>query len=249
MMQVLFGFVILLALFLVITELGYRLGIRGRRHEEEISEPEKTATTFVLTLLGLSLAFTLNTAQSHYRQRSEMILKESQSIRSARRALDDLSEPIRTQAQTQMTAYVASKKEYNKTLKQAGSPEQAFDKGRQILHEVRRLCRSESGSSSSDSRRSALDRVDQVAEVGLERHVLVVAPHSDVAIKFLLAIAVIACLLLGHSHRTVGKRIWWAGFLFPSVVAGTLVLILDYDSPRLGLIRVDATDILYEELD
>lgn len=247
--QVVWSFVALLILFLIATEVGFRFGIRSAKSGAESSEPEKIATTFVLSLLSLILAFTINSAQSHFRERAEIIVKEAQSIRAAKRALEELPDEIRSESQVQMSAYLKAKKEYNESLNTGSNIGEPYEKGRRILHEIRRLCQAESATNASDTQRAVLDRLDHVAELGLERHILVTAPHSDVVIRFLALISLIACFLLGHSHRNVGKRVWWAGFLFSSVVASTLVLALDYDSPRQGLIRVNASDALYDDLE
>lgn len=236
-------FVLLLAV-----EIGYRFGTRSRTEGISIAEPEKIAETFVLTLLSLILAFTLSAARAHYADRAEMILKEAQSIRSARVALDDLDGEMRTQAMLLLTDYVESKMAYNAALNQAADPADSYEKGRRVLHEIRKICRSESEGRADQKQRTALEKVEHMAEVGLERHVLIRAPHSDVVIRFLFVISVIACFLLGHAHRSVNRRMWWAGLLFAGVIAATLVLIFDYDSPRLGLIRVDSTDVLYDDL-
>lgn len=241
------AFVTILLILLLAIEIGFRISRRDTS-EGEVVEPEKIAANFVLTLLGLILAFTLNAARSHFSERAAMILSEAQSIRSARVALDDLSDARRAESLHLLTSYLESKKEYNRALNEANDPALAYEKGRDILHQIRRVCRMPAEGDEADRQRIALERIENVAEVGLERHVLVQAPDSDVVIVFLFALAVIACLLLGHSHRAVKNRAWWTGILFAGIISAALVLIIDYDSPRLGLIRVDPSDVLYDEL-
>lgn len=76
---------------------------------------------------------------------------------------------------------------------------------------------------------------------------MVTAFRDGVIVSLLLTVSLLACFLLGHSHRTIKRRSWWAGLLFTTVIAATLLLIFDYDSPRQGLIRVDDSDVLYAE--
>ncbi|HMS55496.1 MAG TPA: hypothetical protein PKA27_08865, partial [Fimbriimonadaceae bacterium] len=198
MVQVLSAFVLLVVFLLIVTEIGFRAGVRSKKSEnDEVAEPEKVAATFVLSLLSLILAFTLSSAQSHHNARAEMILREAQSIRSARLALEDLPEGIRDEAMIQLNRYVKSKKSYNDILHRMESPEAEFQEGRRILHEIRRLCRAAIDPDKPESGRESLERIDHVAEVGLERHVLVIARHGDVVIRFLLVISTVACFLLG----------------------------------------------------
>lgn len=248
MFAVVLAFAVVFLVFLLAIEIGYRFGTRSREEEPEVSDPEKIASAFVMTLLSLFLAFTLNSARSHYADRAAMILKEAQSIRSARVALDELDGEMRTDSLLLLTEYVESKKNYNRALNASQDPSESYEKGRRILHEIRRICRFEANEAKGAKQWVAIERAENMAEVGLERHVLVRAPHSDVVIRFLFGVSVISCLLLGHSHRTSRRRAWWAGLLFAGVIAATIVLIMDYDSPRLGLIRVDFSDVLYDEL-
>lgn len=110
MVQLLQSFVLLTAILLVAVELGFRAGVRRRTDETDDPEPERIAATFVHTLLGLILAFTLHTARGNFADRANIILTEAQAIRSARLALDDLEGGVRDSGLALLTEYVENKK-------------------------------------------------------------------------------------------------------------------------------------------
>ena len=62
MLLFVFAFVILTLGFLLAIEVGFRFGTRDQLQKTEATEPEKVAVTFVFSLLGLLLAFTLSAA-------------------------------------------------------------------------------------------------------------------------------------------------------------------------------------------
>jgi len=241
-------YVLLFPAFLFCIEIGYRIAMRSMGRDAEVTEPEKVAATFVLTLLSLVLAFSLSAARDMYKERAQKILAEAQAIRAARVAIDDLDGELRKKGLALAISYVESKRAYNTALNNSTDPKPHFDKSGRILHEIRALCRSSSEEAEDPKVSKVLERLETVSEIGLERDVLVHAPQDKVAFSFLIIVAAIACFLVGHAHRTATKRSWWAGMLFAGVVSATMVLILDYSSPRGGLIRVDSADVLYEEL-
>ncbi|MGE0000556.1 MAG: hypothetical protein AB7T05_00605 [Fimbriimonadaceae bacterium] len=243
------AFIVLPLVFMGATEIGFWVGLKSKPDPSEgRAEPENLALGFVMTLLSLILAFTLNSAHAYYRARSEMIPKEVQAIRAARLSLEVLADDVRTQAEMQFNAYIKSIVKYNNALYRSESPQQAFNEQHRVLHEIRRLCRAQLDSSGPYNGREPLEAIDRLSEVGLERHVLLLGRNGEVVIEFLLELSGIACFLMGFSHHSVRKRIWWATILLTAVIACTVTLISDYNSPRLGLIRLDASDAIYQAL-
>lgn len=242
------SFVVLSLVLLLAIEIGYRVGTRDKQQSAVSTEPEKISASFVMTLLGLLLAFSLSAARSNFSDRASMILREADDIRIARVELEKLDTKVQDQSQSLLMDYVESRKEYNQALSAATDANPALKKGQGILHEIRRLSRQPGATKNESDLRDVLSQLERVAGAALERNVLVLAKHNDVVINLLFVVSLIAAFLYGHAHRGLASRQWWAGLLFATVVAATTCIISDYDSPRLGIIRVDHEDALFDEL-
>lgn len=244
-------FLILFTLFslalLVAIEIGYRVATHSRFHGSA-TEPEKIAATFVMTLLGLLLAFALNAARSNFTDQATQVLKEANDIRMARVELEKLEPKAQATAQTLLMDYVETRKAYNQALNSASDQLPSLQKGQDILHEIRRISRSEGATTNSNDLRDVLSSLERVDEAAMERNVILMARNDDIVMNLLMLISFLSAFLYGLSHRGLKARQWWAGLLFATVVSATISIISDYDSPRLGIIRVDHEDTLLDQL-
>jgi hypothetical protein len=67
-------------------------------------------------------------------------------------------------------------------------------------------------------------------------------------LALLLGVALLSALVAGDAIARRGWRILLHGAAYAAVVAVTVYVILDLDSPRTGLIRVDQADAVLEGL-
>ena len=67
-------------------------------------------------------------------------------------------------------------------------------------------------------------------------------------VAMLLGLALLSSLLAGRSLSANRRRSWLNIAVYSLVVAGSIYVILDFEFPRFGLIRVDAADRLLVEL-
>ena len=71
---------------------------------------------------------------------------------------------------------------------------------------------------------------------------------SMVVIWFLIFLSMLASLLVGFAMASTQRRNWLHMILFALLISLTLYVILDFEYPRYGIIRLDKTDQIYLEL-
>ena len=75
--------------------------------------------------------------------------------------------------------------------------------------------------------------------------------HLPIVVFALLAFtALTSSFLIGYSMSTFGNRDWIPVIIFTLVVGSAMYVIVDYEYPRAGVVRVDAVDyVLIQTLD
>ena len=67
--------------------------------------------------------------------------------------------------------------------------------------------------------------------------------HLPILVFALLAVtALTSWFLIGYSMSTFGNRDWIPVIIFTLVVGSAMYVIVDYEYPRAGVVRVDAVD-------
>jgi hypothetical protein len=64
----------------------------------------------------------------------------------------------------------------------------------------------------------------------------------------LMMMSLVTALLVGYQMAGLEKRSWLHTVLFIITISLTCYVILDIEYPRIGLIRMDATDVILKDL-
>lgn len=101
-------YLITLAIVLLSTEAGWRLGnYRQKSHREEKKAPVSTATGSTLALLAFLLAFTFGMAATRFDTRKQIVLQEANAIGTTYLRTDFLPESSRQEARNLLLEYTA----------------------------------------------------------------------------------------------------------------------------------------------
>jgi hypothetical protein len=94
-----------------------------------------------------------------------------------------------------------------------------------------------------------LTSMNQLIDITTTRTVALTT-HPPVAIYAMLGLAVfVSSALAGYAMSLSGSRDWMQIIVFAVVLGVAIYVILDYEYPRVGLVRVDPVDqVLVEEL-
>jgi hypothetical protein len=244
--EILFGlniwlvFAIVIALFLSADEIGFRL---GRREQSKSNEPTRSQVNMLqaasLGLLALLLGFTFSMALTRYDTRRQLVLDEANAIGTTYLRAQLLPEPARKEVSNLLRRYVDVRLEFY----QAGISQrklQKVDDDTEKLHGA--LWSYAIAAGGQDPRaiptglfiQSLNDVIDLHAKrvTALENHV----PESIFIL--LLIVATLSLGLVGYGAGMGRDRNLLPAVISIILIASVILLIMDLDRPRRGLIKV-----------
>ena len=235
-----------IAVFLVALEVGYRL---GRRRQARTDEPDKTHTSALqgatLGLLALLLGFTFAMSVSRFDVRKTVIVDQANAIGTAELRSRLLPAPHAENAQRLFREYV----EAWLLFKNVGVDIEAMNAAEahagqiegQLWEIVRAVTAADPHSIPAGLFTAAMNDVIDLHE---KRHRSLEDRVPEPVFFMLFAVSVLALGQVAYSAGLTGRRRQVANVLFAFVIALVLVLIIDIDRPRRGLIQVSHDSML-----
>jgi hypothetical protein len=204
--------------------------------------------TAIFGLLGLVLAFTYSGAASRFEQRRALTIQEANAVGTAWLRLDLLPAPaqpalrekMRRYGQVHVAAYDALPdwKAFEAKLAQAQAMQaQIWKDAVAATREAPPL-----------AAQLLLPALNDMIDVTSTRQALVHVHTPGPIVATLILLALGCSLLAGYGlagSKSMSRYLHMFGFAL--VVTGTIYIVLDYDNPRFGLIRVDFADAALAE--
>ena len=232
--------IVLLGIMVLGAELGYRLGRRGRRTQDE---PARTQIISIqvatLGLLALLLGFTFAMALSRFEYRKEMVVQESNAIGTAALRSQFLPASRDHEVDELFRRYVEIRLESVLRTEQ-GSPEreQLDLEVRRIQHRLWRIA-NEAAEADPGSIPLGLftHAMNEVIDIKTTRDIAVANHVPESVLLFLSALAVLAAVILGYGNGLAGGRLRSLTAAYCVIVVLVIVLTIDLDHPQRGLAR------------
>jgi len=239
----------LFAAMIALLAAGHHLGKRrlaGETEQERVGLV--SIETAIFGLMGLIFAFTYAGAAQRFEQRRALTIQEANAIGTVYLRVDLLAEGARPALRAKVKRYAQGLL----TAYDALPDEKGFGSG---LARVRAL-QNEIWTDSIAALRDAPPVANQLVIPALNdmfdlnvTHEAVVHVKTPGAILGALIILAFICSMLA-GYGLAGTRAWsrylhMVGFAF--VVTMIIYIVLDYDYPRFGLIRIDFADRVLEE--
>jgi hypothetical protein len=237
---------ILLAMMLTATEIGFRLGLKYHRKETDLSRTVSNAfKASIFGLVALLLGFSFSATTSRYDLRQRIVLDQANAIGTCYLRAGLLDESSRTKIQDILRRYVDVRLEQSR-LKSADADHA------QLQAQIDRLL-ADLWVAVEEANQRDPTKVRNVLIIPAAKEVIDLSStrswanrnHLPLPVLLVLVVGVIvACLLLGHSSGQTQRRhlsLWITSTVIFSLV---LYVILDFDRPRRGLIRVDLTPLV-----
>src|SRR5262245_7162420 len=225
---------------LCMLEIGRRLGVRRLARDPEGAKASTGAIDgAVFGLLGLLIAFTFSGAGTRFDSRREMIVEEANSIGTAWLRLDLLppsaQPPLRQKFRQYLDVRLAAFRKIPDVAAAKGELARAATLQSDIWMQAVAACR-DSGSQSTTM--LLLPALNQMFDVATSR-TAGVRMHPPMIIYAMLGLLLLAGSLLAGYGLGVGKlRNWFHGLAFVLVMTLTVYVILDFEVPRMGIIRI-----------
>jgi len=237
---------------LVLLEIGLALGRRRRAMDPD--EPQSGAIDgAVFALLGLLIAFTFSGAASRFDTRRQLVVEEVNSIGTVWLRLELVPKDKQPQLRELMRQYVDSRLDMYRSVHQFDVTYLGMSQTAALESEIWEKA-VDACQAAPDQRASLLllPALNTMFDLPTTRAAAATRMHPPTIIFVLLIVLSLGCALLaGHGmaeapaapdrpRRKMHPWIHPVGFAL--VLSITLMVILDLEFPRVGIIRIDSID-------
>jgi len=233
-------------IFLLAIEIGYRLGWKRHHRTDETEKSHSNALQgATLGLLALLLGFTFAMAVSRYDTRRTVIVDQANAIGTAELRSRLLGSPYTEKAAPLFRAYVEAWLEFRyagtDVAAVKAAENRAFDIENQLWNIVREAITADPRSQPASLFTVAMNDVIDMHE---KRWRSVEDRVPDAVILLLFAVSALALGQVAYSSGLSGRRWQASNVTFALMIALVLVVILDIDRPRRGLIQVSQESMI-----
>jgi hypothetical protein len=234
---------------LLLLEVGRKIGIR-----DYAKDPENTGKGLgrlegaMFGLMGLLIAFTFSGAGSRFDTRRQQIVKEANAIGTAYLRLNLLPTGAQPKLRDSFRRYLDSRLDFYRSLpdNDAG-PKAAQDRATALQVEIwdqaveatREMSREDNANAVTVLVMQSLNEMIDI----MTTRIVALQIHPPAPVYWMLVVLMLVCsLLAGYGTAATKTRSWIHIIGFAVIMAGSMLLILDYEYPRAGLIRMDPAD-------
>ncbi|HEY0551128.1 MAG TPA: DUF4239 domain-containing protein [Verrucomicrobiae bacterium] len=221
-------------------EVGRRV---GRRRMESDPESAKASTGTIdgaiFGLLGLLIAFTFSGAASRFDERRAMIVEEANCIGTAWLRLDLLPAAAQPPLREKFRQYLDARLSAFQKIPDFAAATADFKRASTLQTEIWTqgvaACRD---SGSQPVTMLLLPALNQMFDIATSR-TAGTQRHPPTIIYVLLGLLLLAAALLAGVGLSLGRvRSWFHGLAFVLVMTLTVYVIVDFEFPRIGIIRI-----------
>jgi hypothetical protein len=240
----------LFAAVLLSIEVGHRVGIGCR---PRIPQGHKlvypTVENSVFALMGLLIAFTFYGAGFRFDARRNLIVREANAIGTTYLRLDLLPPDTQPELRQEFRTYVQSRLLVYRNIANSSTLDAALDYSSALQRRVWKKTVEATKGSGPAEKSLVLTTLNQMIDITTEQSAALIT-HPPPAVFGMLTLMVIASSgLVGYTMSIAEVRDWASTLIFALTISIALYVILDYEFPRVGFIRIDPVDqVLVETL-
>ncbi len=237
-------FVIVLSLAL---EAGFRAGLRQRRATASAEKATRGDVTLssMLALLGLMLAFTYAFTLSRADGRKDATVAEANAISTAFLKADFLPEPGRSDLRVRLLDYARIRVATPEETKDRSSREALIARmlkaQSQLWPTLERTLRTQS---LGPYETSMMQAVTEVLDAHTGRVTAAFDRMPVIVSILLLAIAALSLAIAGNNAGLAGRINRWRMYGFVLILSALMIIILDFDRPQAGFIRLNSAPVI-----
>jgi hypothetical protein len=237
---------VLLLLFLAATEAGFHLGRSAKpRIDEKTHSQISVIQGSVLGVLGLLLGFTISMAVSRFESRQQLVLEEANAIGTSYLRTGLLADPDRSYIAGRLRDYLNARLQYSRagddvaTLKNVNAVRAARAEIAQLQSEFwNRAVSLGQKNPNPVTTGLLLQSLNQVIDLDAARWMAFNNHVPETVVYVNVIVALLASTLVGYSIGLAGGRHLFSVILLSVAITVTLVVIIDLDRARQGLIVV-----------
>lgn len=228
---------------LIAQEAGLRLGRRRVAEGEGARAGLGAIDGAVFGLMGLLVAFAFHGAASRFDIRRQLVIEEANDIETAYLRLDLLPAPAQPKLRDLFRRYVDARIEVYRRLPDVAAARGAQARAADLQREI--------WAGSVDAARDApqatmllIPALNSMIDITTTR-TMALQTHPPFVVFLMLGFLAIACAILaGYGMAGASSRSVLHVVGFAAILTVTVYVILDYEFPRVGIIRLDSADQL-----
>jgi hypothetical protein len=238
------GTILILVFFI---EFGFRLGKRAKATVKKAQTSQVRAIMGAgLGLLAFMLAFTFNTAQSHFETRVQNLAEEARVARNAFMQADLLEEPRRTEAKELLKDYIDSRREGTEVSDVPAEEElvELLEKAEDIQHRLWMLAVNADSPSEEENSSSVNSSFSTSVLLLIDIHYTRL--HSAVMNRIPLTIwmtlylmAALSMTIMGYQAGLTDRRSPVATVTLAIAFSAVIILITDLDRPIMSYFDIN----------
>jgi hypothetical protein len=236
---------------LLSVELGHRIGIRRwRRIAANAQTSSASLQGSIFGLTGLLIAFIFYGAGSRFENRRSLIAEEANAIGTAYLRIDLLPPDAQREMRENFRKYVRSRLAVYEKITDFDAANEALALSSDLQRKVWSKAIEATNDEGPAEKSLVLTSVNQMIDISTVRTVALTA-HPPLVFYAMLALSVIvSSAVAGYAMSATGNRDWILVMAYTILVAAAIFVIIDYEYPRIGLIRIDPVDrVLMQTLD
>lgn len=236
----------LIALFLAVNEVGFRLGMKSSSDGDvEGHRHIGTLQGGLLGLLGLLLGFTFAMAVSHYDARKALVLEESNAISSAHLQTQLLPQPHRDNASRLFKEYVEARLAFYDAGTDSDRLKSSIDVATRIQKKLWEVAVA-TVTNAPDAQGPAMfaQTVNGLIDDTEKRQAALTDHVPEPVLLLLLSVACVAMGFVTFGCGLDHRRRFGLNTILALIIAVVMTLILDIDQPRRGVIHVSQDSML-----
>lgn len=236
----------LFALMMAANEFGFLYGRREHDRESELSRSVSNALKgSIFGLVALLLAFSFSATTNRYDLRQRLVLDQANAVGTCYLRAGLLAETDRDRIQDLLRQYVDVRLEHFRVGHDDAALARTQSEINRLLTELWAAVESANQGTPDVVRNSLIvPAANEVIDLSSTRIWANRNHLPDPVLALLLVSVLVSSLLLGHSSGQSGRRhpgLWLASNV---VFALVLFVVLDFDRPKRGLIRIDQTPMI-----
>jgi hypothetical protein len=236
---------VLFAGMLLALEVGLRFGRRRLAAEGERARTGLGAIEgAVFGLMGLIIAFAFHGAASRFDIRRGLVVEEANDIGTAYLRIDLLPAAAQPKLRDLFRRYVDARVEVYRALPDAAAARDALVRADRLQREIWTESVEAAREAPPPAAMLLLPAVNTMIDITTTRTVAL-QTHPPLLVFGMLAFLAVACsLLAGYGMAGAPSRSILHVLGFAAILTLTVYVILDYEFPRHGIIRLDSYDRL-----
>ncbi len=239
--------VLLFSGMMVCLEFGFRWGRTRFRNDPAKSHAGAGAIEgSVLALLGLILAFEFSGASTRLIERRQLVVREGNAISTAYQRVDLLPLSEQPGLRRLFRQYLDARLQVYEKLSDQQASDAAAKTAADLQNQI--WSRAIATTNGQTSTLLVLPAINEMMGVTTAHTVALHTREPSLTVFLMFVLALLSALIVGYGIGPSGQRNLLLSIIFSLAISFTVYVVLDYDNPRSGLIRISAAEKVLSQL-